>query len=85
MLLALTGLVWLAVEFYNKSMLGAEEIHDVVPDLVLAAEFQVRELPVSEQFPERIFCRRLLFAQLSRLFDQPLKLESPSPFGRGLG
>jgi hypothetical protein len=83
--LALGGLVWLAVQFDHKTMLGAEEIHDVVPDLMLPAELEVCELPVSEEFPECILCRGLIFAQFSCPFDQSLKLESPSPFGRGLG
>ena len=71
LLLAGSGRVRFAVKFYGKLQLMAVEIEDVIAELVLATEFQVAALPVTQQFPEQFFGGSLFLSQFTRPFFQP--------------
>jgi hypothetical protein len=72
-----------AIQFHDESALRTKEIHDIVADLVLAPEFQVRQLPIPKQRPHRFLRRRLLFPKFPGLFHQSLKMK-PTPPRRAL-
>ncbi len=78
----------LAIEFDREFLFVAVEIQNVVAKLVLAAELEFTTLPVTEQFPEQFFGRRLFLPQFTRSFLQPGEIKStakvPTPFSHML-
>ena len=48
------------IQFDDQLQFIAVKVHDVVADLMLAAELEPRKLPVAEDMPENLLSRSLL-------------------------
>jgi len=60
-------LVWMAgsIDLVNQFLPWAEKIHDIRPDRVLAAEFEIHEFAVAQHGPEDPFGGRLVRPELA--------------------
>ena len=83
-----------AIEFHRQFSLMAVEVENVIANLVLPPELEPHKPAIADQFPEQLFCRGLLHAQLTGTVNQSGKVISApivalfaplSPWERGWG
>ena len=65
----------IAVNFNVQLGVGATEVCNVVPDLMLPTEFQSLESPVTQKLPRDVLRWCLLLSQLPRPIPQPGELQ----------
>jgi hypothetical protein len=68
----------IAIHFHDESVFVTVEVHEPVADLMLAAEFQIGQLAIAEEFPKQILYWRLLLPQFARTLHEAGEIE-PAP------
>ena len=71
LLLDFRGFVNVPIEFDVELVFRAEEVGDVVSNLVLPPELQCLETSIAQELPRDVFGGRLLLPEFSNTFDQP--------------
>ncbi len=74
----LGSLVNCSIALHSQLCLGAVEVADILPKLMLPPKLRVIQLPIPQQLPEHILRRRLLAPHLPRPRLQPREIK-PSP------
>lgn len=84
----------ITIQFEHELMFRAEEVRDVVPQLMLPTKLQIFKFPISQQLPSNLLRRSLILPKLPYPLHQARKLKATpivrllapfSPWEKGRG